>query len=517
VGLAHAGEAVPHWEPGLEGLGRWGLVSGDFDADGLEDLAATVESADGVSEVVVLYGGATEPATYTLPTAQPVASLGSGDLDGDGVHELLVGLPANDGATGDDSGLLVVLSLTALPGETVSGADAALAIVSGAEESGHLGTAAAIADLDGDGDAELLVTAPGENGSGAVWVFSHDVHGTVDNRTAAGGWAHFTKQTGLGTGVAVYSGAVGTTVAMASCSGFEPVSAACAGGGDLLGVDGAAWEGLETLRDTLDVTTYTDPPQTFFHAAPTGTDLLFHGSTALVQAHDPTAEPAETLRIRRTKGSTGLALIDDATGDTLPDLLVQDGDAVLVIGDFTASGAAADFALDSFAVTGVSLGARLATSGDLDGDGCADALASAPDEGAIYLLQGSCTSETDTGDTGEPQDTADTGDTGDTGDTSDTGDTGECQAEFGWTCASARARPAWFAPLVLLLLSRRRHGSRGDGPVGRAPDDPAIGGWRCAAPRHPAPRTTSSLSVSRRRRAAGPRGLGQRQKRPRSW
>jgi hypothetical protein len=117
-------------------------------------------------------------------------------------------------------------------------------------------------------------------------------------------------------------------------------------------------------------------------------------------------------------------------------------------------------------------------TGDLDKDDCADALASAPEEGAIYLLPGTCgvTDTGDTGDTGGAQDTADTGDTAptetdtdtdpidtadtadtaDTVDTADTADTGECQEEFGWACTSAGTTPGWWVCLLPLAVVRRR-------------------------------------------------------------
>lgn len=100
-----------------------------------------------------------------------------GDLDGDGAVEFAIGAPGdNDG--GDDTGAVWLLALAAdgsvttslkisasqgeFPGELRAG-----------DRFGH--AVAVLGDLDGDGAPELVVGAPGDNGTrGAVWLLFLD-------------------------------------------------------------------------------------------------------------------------------------------------------------------------------------------------------------------------------------------------------------------------------------------------------------------------------------------------------
>ena len=148
---------------------------GDLDGDGLDDLPML---SDPFSELWVLAGRAStrwnsingkpveDHAELRLPSATGehfiTASL-EGDLDGDGCDELLVGDNYQDGAS-EAAGALQVLygdpSLLA-DSSVISLPDGADAVLLGEGEDHYLGQVTTTADLDGDGHAELLVTAAG--------------------------------------------------------------------------------------------------------------------------------------------------------------------------------------------------------------------------------------------------------------------------------------------------------------------------------------------------------------------
>ena len=76
------------------------LACGDFDADGLADLAI---AGFGVGEVTVLYGTTSHglgTARAQLWSAVGAFSLVAGDFDGDGADELAIGAPAEDDRRG---------------------------------------------------------------------------------------------------------------------------------------------------------------------------------------------------------------------------------------------------------------------------------------------------------------------------------------------------------------------------------------------------------------------------------
>lgn len=183
----------PYADPAGGNFGR-GIVGGDFDDDGVDDLAI---AESGSTRLRIALGTA-----WNLPTTSPVIPflpstvttpfqsgvLASGDFDGDGRDEIAIGHPfvSVGGAAG--AGTVYVLDraangtwsvqVTIRAGGTFPGSPVAQA---------HLGNALAVGDFDDDGYDDLAIglrgqVVDGQSGAGAVMV----VYGTAGGLAAPG-------------------------------------------------------------------------------------------------------------------------------------------------------------------------------------------------------------------------------------------------------------------------------------------------------------------------------------------
>lgn len=216
------------------------LAAGDFDGDGRDDLAVGVpgEDIDGAADagaIVVLRGGSnglTTSGSVGISQKGPVpgsaerndrfgAALAAGDTNGDGRDDLLVGVPGEGVGSAAEAGMAVLLRGSA-NGLSATGAMSLTqrGPMSGASEAGdRLGAAVALGDLDGDGDADAVLGAPGEklgaaNAAGSI----HVLDGSANGLTFSGQQSIHQGTAGVG-GAGENGDGFGSSLAMGRING----------------------------------------------------------------------------------------------------------------------------------------------------------------------------------------------------------------------------------------------------------------------------------------------------------
>jgi hypothetical protein len=168
-------------EPGLADQPASWVATGDFDGDGAPEIATASFGGSLLSIVDIeadANGRATAAGTTTLDVGRTVQNLEAADLDQDGQLDLVVTVAAD----GPNQGGVIVLQNTTVAGapptfdRVPAGIDAVL--VGGLTPTGTL-----VADVDGDGDADLCAAFGGDqvvrvlrrNGAGLSFAPAEDV------------------------------------------------------------------------------------------------------------------------------------------------------------------------------------------------------------------------------------------------------------------------------------------------------------------------------------------------------
>ena len=233
----------PRGATNSDGLGT-ALAAGDFDGDGTDDLVACAPGHDdgSITSIGICYFvtgsdflsadddnlGDHDTANFTGSVASDALgagplSVGAGDLDADGVDDLVLGMPGYDGASSESGAVLVQYGGTWTGTYTIASVDSVL------YGDGALGTAVNLpGDVDGDGQADLLLGAPTSGLGGLVYLASGDVVGSVmlpDSQLAS--WSAEASGGALGTSIGgvLDLDADGILDLAASAPGFDTTSA----------------------------------------------------------------------------------------------------------------------------------------------------------------------------------------------------------------------------------------------------------------------------------------------------
>ncbi|MCE9635153.1 MAG: FG-GAP-like repeat-containing protein [Planctomycetes bacterium] len=188
-----------------------GYAVGDFDADGIADLATVLSPDDPSTDGIRIYRGGPSFANDLrddVRIAFPIAAaaggqvgiaMDAGDVTGDGITDLIVGDPAPTGGR-----VFVIPGAKGLTGRALS--DASIPKFNGVVSDGTFGRAVLAADMTGDLVADVIAGAPDESGFGTnprvvIWPGGPAVltnPGLIDPKIIAG----FASSDGFGQGLA---------------------------------------------------------------------------------------------------------------------------------------------------------------------------------------------------------------------------------------------------------------------------------------------------------------------------
>ncbi|EKX63780.1 FG-GAP-like repeat-containing protein [Streptomyces ipomoeae] len=191
---------------------------GDFNGDGRDDIVQWVYTGDGTwGNRLLMGGGATGFTRGSAPgdTTGGDAGTGIGDVNGDGYDDLVVG--ADDWS---EKARIAYGSAAGLTEENIQTFDQDLPGFPGAQEEGdRVGSAVSVADVTGDGYADVALGIEGEDvgsitDAGSVAL----LHGSASGLTGAGAQVFHQNTAGV-PGVAEENDEFGATTALLDVNG----------------------------------------------------------------------------------------------------------------------------------------------------------------------------------------------------------------------------------------------------------------------------------------------------------
>ncbi|MES2639199.1 MAG: FG-GAP-like repeat-containing protein [Myxococcota bacterium] len=336
------------------------LAAGDVDGDGADDVLVGVSGRTAGAALLFLGGPSGLDATVDASLVGETtgdefgAAVALADADGDGLLDAVVGAPAYDIEAG---------RMYHFRGTGSGLSTAAAATVTGEPDGNKLGYVIGPAgDVDADGYADVLVTAPGyESSTGAAFLFHGSATGLLDEPT--------------------------TTLVAAGASQFG-YAAAALGDSDADGYDDVAI-GHYGQFETPSVV------------------RVYHGSASGLE---PAPRVSVTLATDATSTfGNALAGPGDVNGDGYDDLVVGDVSSSARVGaGYVFLGSASGIRTSSYTVlarglTTRGLGDYVGRAGDVNGDGYADVLVGQPSHesstGRVVVYLGSSTGVDETADT----------------------------------------------------------------------------------------------------------------------